>query len=148
MQPPINLPKPPGWVAEFRAFLMRGNVVDMAVGIVIGVAFTAIVTSLVKDLLNPIIGLLVGGVDFSNVFVTLNSQHFDTLAEAQKAGAPTLNVGLFINAVVNFVIVSFAIFWLVKVMSKLSHKEPPAPPAPSKTEALLVEIRDLLAARK
>lgn len=147
MQPPVSLPKTPGWVAEFRTFLMRGSVVDLAVGIIIGVAFSAIVNSLVKDLLNPIIGLIVGGVDFSNIFIALNRQSYATLDAAQKAGAPTLNIGLFLNAVINFVIVSFAIFWVVKAMSRLVRKEPPAPPAPSKTEVLLTEIRDLLAAR-
>jgi len=88
----------PGWLDEFRAFIMRGNVVDLAVGIIIGVAFTAVVNSLVKDLLTPLIGLLVGGIDFSNIFVTLKGPHAATLADAQKAGAVTLNIGVFINA--------------------------------------------------
>jgi large conductance mechanosensitive channel len=135
----------PTWIAEFRAFLMRGNVVDLAVGIIIGAAFTAIVTSLVKDIFNPILGVAIGGVDFSNVFVALNGQHYASLDAAQKAGAPTLNVGLFINAVINFVIVAFAIFWLVKGMARLVKKEAPGPMPPTKTEELLSEIRDLLA---
>jgi large conductance mechanosensitive channel len=135
----------PSWVAEFRAFLMRGNVVDLAVGIIIGAAFTAIVTSLVKDIFNPILGLVIGGVDFSNVFIPLNGQHYASLDVAQKAGAPTLNLGLFINAVINFVIVAFAIFWVVKGMARLVKKEAPGPMPPTKTEVLLTEIRDLLA---
>ncbi len=145
MQPPIALSKPPGWIAEFRAFIMRGNVVDLAVGIIIGVAFSAIVGSLVKDILNPLIGLVIGGVDFSNVFLPLNGQHYPTLAAAQAAGAPTVNIGLFINAVINFLIVSFAIFWVVKAMSRLVRKDAPAA-VQTPSEVLLAEIRDLLAA--
>jgi large conductance mechanosensitive channel len=145
MQSPIPLPRPPGWVSEFRAFIMRGNVVDLAVGIIIGAAFSSIVGSLVKDIINPIIGIAVGGVDFSNIFVALNGQHYATLADAQKAGAPTVNIGLFLNAVINFLIISFAIFWVVKAMSKMVRKEAPKPAGPTPTEALLTEIRDLLA---
>jgi large conductance mechanosensitive channel len=147
MQSPISVPKAPGWVAEFRAFIMRGNVVDLAVGIIIGVAFSAIVNSLVKDILNPIIGLAIGGVDFSNYFIPLNGQHYDTLDAAQRAGAPTVNIGVFVNAIINFLIVSFAIFWVVKATSRLVRKEAPADPAPTKSELLLGEIRDLLATR-
>ena len=147
MQSPRTMPRAPGWVAEFRAFLMRGNVVDLAVGIIIGVAFSAIVGSLVKDILNPIIGLIVGGVDFSNIFIALNRQHYDTLDAAQKAGAPTLNIGVFINTIINFVIVSFAIFWVIKAMSRFMCKEEGPPAGPTQTEALLAEIRDLLARR-
>src|SRR5271169_3460510 len=110
MQSPITIPRTPGWVAEFRAFIMRGNVVDLAVGIIIGVAFSAIVGSLVKDIINPLIGLVIGGVDFSNIFIPLNGQHYASLDAAQKAAAPTINIGLFINAIINFLIISFAIF--------------------------------------
>jgi large conductance mechanosensitive channel len=147
MQSPISMPQAPGWVAEFRAFIMRGNVVDLAVGIIIGVAFSAIVGSLVKDILNPIIGLAIGGVDFSNIFIALNGQHYDSLDAAQKVAAPTVNIGVFINTIINFVIISFAIFWVVKAMSQLVRKEAPPAPVPTKTEALLAEIRDLLATR-
>jgi len=145
----VAVPKRPGWVDEFRAFIMRGNVVDLAVGIVIGAAFTGIVSSLVKDLLNPVLGLIVGGIDFSNVFFTLKGHHEATLDAAQKAGAVTLNVGLFLNAVINFLIVSFAIFWVVKALSRLQRRPAPAPaPAPPpRSEALLEEIRDLLKSR-
>ena len=145
--PSIGLHEP-RWVGEFRAFIMRGNVVDLAVGIIIGVAFTGVVNSLVKDIFTPIIGLLVGGIDFSNIFVTLKGPHTATLAEAQKAGAVTLNFGVFINTVIQFVIVGFAVFWLVKALTRLHVREEPAPAAPPKSEVLLQEIRDLLAAKR
>ncbi|MCI1438426.1 MAG: large conductance mechanosensitive channel protein MscL [Acetobacter indonesiensis] len=141
----------PGWVGEFRAFIMRGNVVDLAVGVIIGAAFTSIVNSLVKDIFNPIIGLLIGGIDFSNLFVTLKGPHLATLAEAQKAGAVTINIGLFVNAVIQFLIVGLVIFWTVKVLTRMHVREdaaPAEPPAPTKTELLLEQIRDELAARK
>jgi large conductance mechanosensitive channel len=141
----------PGWVDEFRAFIMRGNVVDLAVGIIIGVAFTAVVNSLVKDILTPIIGLIVGGIDFTNIFVTLKGPSEATLADAQKAGAVTLNFGVFLNAVLQFLIVSFAVFWLIKVLTRLHMRQEPAPtaaPPPPKSEVLLEEIRDLLAERR
>jgi len=142
--------KPPGWLQEFQGFVMRGNVVDLAVGIIIGAAFTAIVSSLVKDVFNPLIGLLLGGIDFSNIFITLKGPTAPTLDAAKAAGAVTLNVGLFINAIVQFVIVAFAVFWLVKGLTMLYRKreaEPAAPPPPPKSEILLEEIRDLLAKR-
>ncbi|OYV55931.1 MAG: mechanosensitive ion channel protein MscL, partial [Acidocella sp. 21-58-7] len=113
----------PAWLDEFKAFIMRGNVVDLAVGVVIGAAFTGIVGSLVKDLITPVIGLLTGGVDFSNLFVTLKGPVEPTLAEAAKAGAVTLNYGIFLNAVINFIIIAFAIFWMVRLVSKL-YKAP------------------------
>jgi large conductance mechanosensitive channel len=134
--------KAPGWVNEFRAFIMRGNVVDLAVGIIIGAAFTGVVSSLVKDVFNPLLGLLTGGVDFSNVFVTLNGQHYATLADAQHAGAPTLNLGLFINAIIQFIIVAFAVFWVVKLLTRLHVREEAV--AGPKPEQLLAEIRDIL----
>jgi large conductance mechanosensitive channel len=140
-------PKAPSWMNEFRAFVMRGNVVDLAVGIIIGAAFTAIVNSLVKDIFNPFLGLLTGGLDFSNLFVALNGKHYDNLADAQHAGAATVNIGLFLNAIIQFIIVSFAIFWIVKLLSRLNAKkeaEAAPPPGPTPTEALLTEIRDLL----
>jgi large conductance mechanosensitive channel len=133
-------------MAEFRAFVMRGNVVDLAVGIIIGAAFTGVVSSLVKDVFNPVLGLATGGVDFSNVFVPLNGQHYANLADAQKAGAATLNVGLFINAIIQFLIVSFAVFWVVKALTRLNVRQD-AVAAPTKTEVLLTEIRDLLQAK-
>jgi large conductance mechanosensitive channel len=111
---------------EFRTFIIRGNMIDLAVGIVIGAAFTTVVNSLVNDLLLPPIGLLLGRVDFSNLFVTLAGGSYPTLAAAKAAGAPTLNVGLFINSVINLVIVGFAVFLVVKQVNRL-HGPPPAP---------------------
>jgi large conductance mechanosensitive channel len=145
MPPSVASLKPPSWLTEFRAFIMRGSVVDLAVGIIIGAAFTGVVNSLVKDVFNPILGLLIGGVDFSNLFITLNGQHYDTLLDAQHAGAPTLNLGLFINAIINFLIVGFAIFWVIKALTRIHlHEEAEAGP---KAEELLVEIRDILKAQ-
>ena len=106
---------------------------------------------LVKDIFNPIIGLLIGGIDFSNLFVTLKGPHLATLAEAQKAGAVTINIGLFVNAVIQFLIVGLVIFWTVKALTRMHVREdaaPAEPPAPTKTELLLEQIRDELAARK
>ena len=113
---------------EFRAFALRGNVVDMAVGIIIGAAFGSIVSSLVNDVVMPPIGLLLGGVDFTNLFVTLSAGSYRTLAEAQAAGAATINVGVFINTVLDFVIVAFAIFVVVRQMNRLKRQPPPADP--------------------
>src|SRR6266478_2419544 len=136
---------------EFRDFAMRGNVIDLAVGIIIGAAFTTIVNSLVNDIIMPPLGLLIGGIDFSNFFVTLKGGSFPTLEAAKAAGGVTVNYGLFINAVIRFVIVAFAIFILVKQINRLrwqeETKEPAAPPEPSREEVLLAEIRDLLGAR-
>jgi large conductance mechanosensitive channel len=134
-------------IKEFRDFIARGNVIDLAVGIVVGAAFTTIVNSLVKDILMPPIGLATGGVDFSSLFIDLSGQHHPSLAAAQQAGAPTINVGLFLNAVINFLIVSFAVFVLVKQVNRFWKKAEtaPSPPAPpTKSEVLLAEIRDLL----
>lgn len=143
---------------EFREFAIKGNVVDMGVGIVIGAAFTAIVTSFVGDLINPILGVITGGVDLSNMFVNLGPREFASLAEAQAAGAPTLNYGLFINAIIRFLIVAWVLFLLIKGINELRREEeapaplpvePPAePPAPPRSEVLLEEIRDLLAQRR
>jgi large conductance mechanosensitive channel len=141
----MALPPVPSWVEEFRAFIARGSVVDLAVGVIIGAAFGSIVTSLVKDVLNPIIGVFLGGVDFSNIFIPLNGKHYDTLELARTAGAPTVNIGLFINAVIQFLIMALVIFWVVKGVSKLNLRNIGATaPAATKTEVLLTEIRDLL----
>jgi len=129
---------------EFRDFAVRGNVVDLAVGLIIGAAFTTIVNSLVNDLLMPPIGLLLGGIDFSEFFVTLKGGSFPTVAAAKAAGAVTLNYGLFVNAVIKFVIVAFAVFILVKQINRMKLNLAPAASGPSKTEELLTEIRDLL----
>jgi large conductance mechanosensitive channel len=129
---------------EFKQFISRGNVLDLAVGIIIGAAFTGIVNSLVKDVLMPPIGLLMGGIDFSNFFVTLSEGTYTTLKAAQDAGAATLNYGLFINQIINFTIVSFAVFVIVKQANRFKKAQDAAPTAPTKSEALLEEIRDLL----
>jgi large conductance mechanosensitive channel len=139
---------------EFKEFAMRGNVVDMAVGIVIGVAFGAIVASFVGDVLMPVIGLMLGGADFSDKFVLLKegatAGPYATLAAAKAAGAVTLAYGVLINTIVNFVIVAFALFMVVKGMNATKKKQveaPAAPPAPTAEALLLIEIRDLLARR-
>jgi large conductance mechanosensitive channel len=136
---------------EFRDFAMRGNVIDLAVGIIIGAAFTTIVNSLVNDIIMPPLGLVIGGIDFANFFVTLKGGHFETLDAAKAAGAVTVNYGLFINAIIKFVIVAFAIFILVKQVNRLrledKAEKPAPPPEPPRQEQLLAEIRDLLKAR-
>ncbi len=136
-----------GMMKEFKEFAMRGNVMDMAVGIIIGGAFGKIISSLVGDVIMPPIGKLMGNVDFSNLFVNLGDGSFDSLAAAKAAGAATVNYGLFINTVLDFVIVAFAIFMLIKAMNSAKKKEeakPAAPAAPPAQEVLLAEIRDLL----
>lgn len=129
---------------EFRDFAVRGNVVDLAVGLILGVAFTTIVNSLVNDIVMPPIGLLLGGIDFSDFFITIKGGAYPTVAAAKAAGAVTVNYGLFINAIIKFVIVAFAVFLLVKQINRLKLNISPASPAASKTEQLLEEIRDLL----
>ncbi len=132
---------------EFKDFAMRGNVVDMAVGIIIGAAFGKIVSSLVADVIMPPIGLLMGGVDFSELFVDLSLGGHITVAAAEAAGAPIIKYGLFINTVLDFMIVAFAIFMMIKGLNKMKTQEetPAAPPELSGEEKLLTEIRDLLA---
>jgi large conductance mechanosensitive channel len=114
---------------EFKQFAMRGNVLDMAVGIIIGAAFGQIVTSFVQDVLMPPIGRLLGHVDFSNLFVNLSGTHYPTIAAAKAAGAATLNYGLFLNTIINFLIVAFAVFLLVRQVNRLAPKPAPAPAA-------------------
>jgi len=115
-------------IKEFKAFVMRGNVMDLAVGVIIGAAFGKIVGSLVNDVLMPVIGLLLGGFDFSNLFVTLGQGTFATVADAKKAGVATLNYGVFLNTVIEFLIVAFAIFVVVKHVNRLQRPAPAAPP--------------------
>ena len=136
-------------LGEFKAFIAKGNVVDMAVGIIIGAAFTAIVSSLVKDVINPIIGMVSGGLDFSAYYINLNPMtHFDTLDEAVKAGAPVIKIGMFLNAVINFLIVAFVVFLLVKSVNRMKDriiaKAAAAPVVPTEEVLLLREIRDQL----
>jgi len=116
---------------EFKEFAMRGNVVDMAVGIIMGAAFGGIVTSLVNDILMPPIGLLLGRVDFANLFITLKGAEYTTLAQAKAAGATTLNFGVFINTVINFLIVAFAVFLLVRQVNRLRRPAEATPAAPT-----------------
>ncbi|NMJ42617.1 large conductance mechanosensitive channel protein MscL [Roseomonas sp. JC162] len=144
--------KEPEWLKEFKAFIMRGNVIDLAVGVVIGAAFTAIVTSVVEDLLNPIVGILMGGIDFSNLFVVLFGERRASLEATRQGGASVLAIGSFLNAVIKFLIVGFAVFWLVKILSKLQASQAVekarTPPAPTASEKLLAEIRDELKAQR
>ena len=136
---------------EFKEFAMRGNVMDMAVGIIIGAAFGAIVSSLVNDVLMPPIGLILGGVDFSSLMLTLKDGTppgpYATPAAAKAAKAVTMNIGVFINAVISFLLVAFAVFMLVKTINRIRRQEPPPPAPPTNEEVLLTEIRDLLRGR-
>jgi large conductance mechanosensitive channel len=136
---------------EFKEFALKGNMLDMAVGIIIGVAFGAIVSSLVDDIIMPPIGLLTGGVDFSQLFVVLDgSGDYNTIEQAKEAGAVTWNLGMFINAIIKFLIVAFAVFLLVKGFNRLVRKQEQKPaeaPKPAEDVQLLREIRDLLARR-
>lgn len=131
---------------EFKTFIARGNVMDMAVGIIIGAAFTAIVGSLVADLVNPIISLFMGGLDFAGLFVVLDGGEYTSLAAAEEAGAAVFAYGRFIMAVLNFLIIAFVVFLLVRGVNSMKKKEEEAPaPEPGPTEIdLLVEIRDAL----
>jgi large conductance mechanosensitive channel len=134
----------PAMLNEFKEFALRGNVMDMAVGIIIGAAFSTIVRSLVDDI------IVTGGVDFSSMFIALNGQHYDSLAAARQAGAPTMNIGLFINNVISFLIVAFVLFMAIKAMNQLRRKqeeEPASEPPPSREVQLLEEIRDALVKR-
>ena len=137
-------------VKEFKEFAMKGNVLDMAVGIIIGAAFGKVISSLVNDLLMPPIGKLMGNMDFSSMYINLGGVKFESLAAAKQAGAATINYGVFLNTLLDFVIVAFAIFMMVKAVNMAKRKEEanPAPPVPpSGEEKLLTEIRDLLKSR-
>ena len=136
---------------EFRQFIMRGNVVDLAVGVIIGAAFGKIVTSLVDDIIMPPIGVMLGNVDFSNLFITLSGGHYDLLAQAKQAGAATINYGAFITTIIQFLIIAFAVFMLVQQVNRLfrsAQAKKEAPPQPTQEVKLLSEIRDLLAVRR
>ncbi|MGF1641466.1 MAG: large conductance mechanosensitive channel protein MscL [Rhodospirillales bacterium] len=129
---------------EFKEFALRGNVVDMAVGIIIGAAFGRIVSSLVNDVVMPPIGLLLGGVDFSDLFIQLAGDPVASLAQARDAGVPVLAIGMFVNTVIDFVIIAFAIFIVIKQINRFTKKKEEAPAGPPRQEVLLEEIRDLL----
>lgn len=136
---------------EFKDFAMKGNVLDMAIGVIIGGAFGKIISSLVSDLLMPPIGLLLGGVDFTGLFLTLSGTTQPSLVAAKAAGAPTVNYGVFLQTVFDFIIIAFAVFLLVKQVNRFKKEAPPAPPAPpagpTNEEKLLMEIRDALKGR-
>ena len=132
---------------EFKKFAMRGNVIDMAVGIIIGAAFGKIVSSFVADVIMPPIGMIVGNVDFSQLYINISGTEYASLAAAQEAGAATINYGVFLNNVLDFVIVAFAIFMVIRGMNKMKKKEEEKPAEPAKPSAevqLLTEIRDAL----
>jgi large conductance mechanosensitive channel len=138
-------------ISEFKEFAVKGNVVDLAVGFIIGGAFGKIVSSLVSDVIMPPIGLLLGKVDFSNLFINLSGKEAASLAEAKKAGLPTLNYGVFLNTCIEFLIIALAVFLLVKQINRLKKQAPAAPaalPEPPADVKLLGEIRDLLASKK
>jgi large conductance mechanosensitive channel len=138
-------------IREFREFIARGNVMDLAVGIIIGAAFTAIVNSLVNDLINPLVGLVTGGTDFSNLFIAFSTESFPTVSAAEAAGAAVFRYGSFLTAVINFLIIAWVVFLLVKAMNRLrsmvdTGEKAPEAPGPTQEE-VLIEIRDLLKAR-
>lgn len=136
-----------GMLKEFKEFAMRGSVIDLAVGVIIGGAFGKITTSLVNDVMMPVIGLALGKINFANLFVALNGESYASIQAAKDAGAPILTYGVFINAIVDFIIVAFALFLFIKALNSMKRKEeaaPAAPAAPPADVVLLAEIRDLL----
>jgi len=136
---------------EFKEFAMKGNVLDMAIGVIIGGAFGKIVSSLVSDVLMPPLGLLMGKVDFSSLFIDLSQTSPPSLAAAKAAGAPTLNYGVFLQSMFDFLIIAFVIFMLVKQVNRFKNEAPPPPPpppGPTNEEKLLMEIRDALKGRQ
>ena len=140
-----------GFVSEFKEFISKGNVLDLAVGVIIGASFGKIVTSLTDDIIMPVVGLALGKVDFANLFIAMNGQHYATLEEAKKAGVGTINYGLFMNALINFLIIAFIIFMIVKAANKM--KKAPVevvavPAAPTTDQQLLMDIRDSLRASR
>ena len=135
-----------GFIKEFKEFAMKGNVMDMAVGVIIGGAFGKIVSSLVSDIIMPLIGVLTGGISFTDLFINLGEGEFKTLAEAQEAGAAVFAYGQFIQNIIDFIIIAFCIFLMIKAMNKIKKEKPAEPEAPAgpTQEELLAEIRDLL----
>jgi len=134
-------------IKEFREFIERGNVIELAVAFVMGVAFNAIIKSFVADIIMPLVGLVTGGIDFANRFIVLGAGEYATLAEAQEAGAATLNYGVFINAIIEFLIIAFVLFMIVRTYNRMKKQEeeaPAAPAEPPRQEVLLEEIRDAL----
>jgi len=137
-------------ISEFKAFVLRGNVMDLAVGVIIGAAFGKIVSSMVDNILNPVLGLFLGKMDMKGLYVALDGKVYATLEEAEKVKAPLLKYGLFLQNILDFVIIAFVIFLLIRQINKMFVKPAPAapaPPPPTKEEKLLTEIRDILKAR-
>ena len=134
-----------GMISEFKEFAVKGNLVDLAVGFILGGAFATVVSSLVNDIIMPVVGKLIGGVDFSNLYINLTDTEYATLAAAQEAGAAVITYGVFINALISFLIVALVMFMIIKSMNKIKKAEEEAPAAPPANEVLLAEIRDLLA---
>lgn len=134
-------------IKEFRDFIMRGNVIDLAVAVIIGAAFTAIINSLVQDIIMPILGLITGGLSFNSLYINLSGKSFATYAEAKAAGAAVIGYGAFIQAVITFFLIALSVFFIIKAVNAANRKqaEAPAPPEPTQEEKLLTEIRDLLA---
>lgn len=130
---------------EFREFIARGNVIDLAVAVIIGAAFTAVVNSLVQDVIMPILGLVTGGINFSDLYINLSGQAYPTYAAAKQAGAAVIGYGAFINSIISFVLIALSVFFIVKAVNRLYRQQEAAPTPPTKTEELLTEIRDLLA---
>ena len=140
-----------GFISEFKVFISKGNVLDLAIGVIIGASFGKIVTSLTDDIIMPVVGLALGKIDFANLFIAMNGQHYATLTEAKKAGVGTINYGLFINSLINFLIIAFIIFMIVKAANKM--KKAPVevvavPAAPTTDQQLLMDIRDSLRANR
>lgn len=133
-----------GFIKEFKEFAVKGNMIDLAIGIIIGGAFGTIVSSLVKDIIMPPIGLLLGGINFSDLFISLNGKVYTSLSAAQAAGAPIIAYGTFINTIIDFIIVAFAIFLMIKQINRFKKKEEVKAAGPTKDQELLTEIRDLL----
>jgi len=131
-------------IQEFKEFAVKGNMIDLAVAVIIGGAFGKIVDSLVKDVVMPIVGLALGGVDFRNLFITLGKGSYATLAEAEKAGAAVLKYGAFLQTLVDFLIIAWIVFIAIKAINRLKREQPAAPPAPPEDVVLLREIRDAL----
>ena len=132
------------FLREFQEFISRGNVIDLAIGVIMGAAFGKIVTALVNDIIMPPIGLLLKGINFKDLYLPLNGKHYATFADAQKDGAAILSYGSFINTIIEFIIISACVFALVKAINTLRRNQLPATAAPTKSEELLTEIRDLL----
>ena len=136
-----------GFVSEFKEFISKGNVLDLAVGVIIGGAFGNIVKSLTDDILMPVLSRLAGPVDFKDWFISMDGNTYKTLADAKAASAPTINIGLFMNAVITFLLMAFAVFWIVKLANRFTKPKKEVvivDPGPTKDQALLMEIRDAL----